>query len=187
MIKILREQSMQISRWTGGTTKQLYIYPEDADYASRNFMMRLSIATTELEQSNFTPLEGVDRVISILEGKLELSHKGHHTSLLKPHDIDRFKGEWESFAIGKVKDFNLMLKGCKGDFFFKALDGHEKIIFPVEKGIFFMYCISGKVELESCTLQQGELLITDQQVFNVHASDAKIFYGYANIVSEGGV
>ena len=63
MFKILRESDRKISNWSGGVTKELYIYPEDGNYQSRNFKFRISIATTELESSTFTKLENTNRVI----------------------------------------------------------------------------------------------------------------------------
>ena len=50
---------------------------------------------------------------------MEISHIGIYNKFLEPYDIDRFKGDWDTTAKGKVTDFNLMLKGCKGDFLFK--------------------------------------------------------------------
>ncbi len=181
MIKILGEKDIKVSRWSGGVTKQLYIYPEDSDYALRNFKIRLSIATTELEKSIFTKLEGVDRVISILEGKMEICHKDHHQKTLLPYDIDHFKGDWDTSSKGKVTDFNLMLKGCKGDFFFKEIKQEEKIIFENEKILSFIYCISGELKIENELLKAGELAVTDKNNISVNSNDSKVFYGYINI------
>lgn len=178
MIKIFREKDIKVSKWSGGITKQLFIYPENGDYATRNFTARLSIATTELEESTFTKLEGVDRVISILEGKMELTHKGYHKITLIPYDIDHFKGDWDTFSKGKVTDFNLMLKGCKGDFFFKEISGKEKIQTESENILMFIYCISGEIEAEGNVIKTGELLTAEKNEIEVDSKSAKIFYGY---------
>lgn len=50
---------------------------------------------------------------------MQLEHKGKYSKVLRPYDIDRFKGDWDTNAKGKVVDFNLMLKNCRGDFFYK--------------------------------------------------------------------
>lgn len=50
---------------------------------------------------------------------MEINHHGHYSKVLNTYEIDRFKGDWDTSSFGKVTDFNLMLKGCKGDFFFK--------------------------------------------------------------------
>ncbi len=118
MFKILRESDRKISNWSGGVTKELYIYPKNGNYQSRDFKFRISIATTELESSTFTKLENTNRVISILAGHMELEHKNHHSISLDKYQIDRFKGHWDTFSKGKVTDFNLMVKNGNGDFFF---------------------------------------------------------------------
>ncbi len=181
MFKILRKEKIKISKWSGGITKQLYIYPEDSDYTKRDFKFRISIATTELEESTFTKLEGVDRVISILEGKMELFHEGNHNAILLPYEIDRFKGDWDTSSKGKVTDFNLMLKECKGDFFFKEIKGKEKIEIESTAGILFIYCISGEIKIEDKILKEEELLVTNKINLEIYSEAAKIFYGYANI------
>lgn len=50
---------------------------------------------------------------------MEIDHKGHYCKTILKYEIDRFNGEWETTSKGKVTDFNLMLKGCKGDFSYK--------------------------------------------------------------------
>jgi hypothetical protein len=51
----------------------------------------------------------------ILSGKLELSHTDHHNVLLNEYDQDSFSGSWETKSLGKVVDYNLMMKeNCYG-------------------------------------------------------------------------
>ena len=42
--------------WSGGTTTQLTIAPAGAVYADRDFLWRVSSATVELDESDFTAL-----------------------------------------------------------------------------------------------------------------------------------
>lgn len=58
-IKVITKEQQKTSTWSGGTTTQLAIYPEDADYGKRNFTWRLSSATVEAEESVFTSLPGI--------------------------------------------------------------------------------------------------------------------------------
>lgn len=53
---------------------------------------------------------------------MDLEHKNQYSKTLLPFEIDRFKSEWDTSAKGKVTDFNLMLKSCKGDFYFKEIN-----------------------------------------------------------------
>ena len=185
MFKILRESDRKISNWSGGVTKELYIYPEDGNYQSRDFKFRISIATTELESSTFTKLENTNRVISILDGHMDLEHKNHHSISLDKYQIDRFKGHWDTFSKGKVTDFNLMIKNGNGDFFFKEFSKEEKINFPKEiKTINFIFCISEKITVDENELKQGEILVTDKKEIFVNSSEGKIFYGFAEIEEE---
>lgn len=178
MIEIIKSNNFKESKWSGGITTQLYIYPQDADYQKRNFKFRISIATTELMESNFTKLEGVKRVISILKGKMELSHKNEYDITLMPYEIDRFSGDWDTVSKGKVKDFNLMLKECDGDFLYKKINGSEKIILGKDKLIFFIYCISGKIEISENSLFENELAVGNENSVEISGKDSQIFYGY---------
>ena len=114
-IEIIRKNQHKTSKWSGGTTTELYIYPVDSLYSHRNFKWRLSSAKVEVECSTFTSLPGVSRVIMIIEGQLLLEHEGHHSVMLSALQQDSFSGEWTTRSVGKVTDFNLMLaKGYKG-------------------------------------------------------------------------
>ncbi len=178
MVEIIKSSNFKESRWSGGITTQLYIYPKDGDYQKRNFKFRISIATTELMESTFTKLEGVKRIISILEGKMELSHKNRYDITLMPYEIDRFIGDWDTTSKGKVKDFNLMLKDCDGDFLHKEINGSEKINLGEEEVIFFVYCIYGKVKISEKTLLENELAVGTGKNIAISGNNSKIFYGY---------
>jgi len=106
--KIISPQEWKISNWSGGTTSELYILPQNADFKKGNYTLRISIATVEIEESTFTPLKNVDRVLTVLEGEIELDHEGHHSSVLKQYEQDSFRGDWLTKSKGKVRDFNVM-------------------------------------------------------------------------------
>lgn len=110
-IEIIKNRDLKTSEWSGGTTTELYIFPENGNYAERNFTFRVSSATVDVEESCFTSLVGIKRLIMPLDGVLELKHKNHHSCVLKKNDIDVFLGDWETSSKGKVTDFNLMLNG----------------------------------------------------------------------------
>ena len=181
MFKIISKDAHKITRWSGGITEELYIFPEDSDYEKRNFNFRISIATTELENSTFTKLEKTKRVISILEGKMNIKHEGHHSIELNQYEIDRFYGEWDTTSEGKVKDFNLMIKNGDGDFFYKEFSKNEIINFSSEKTINFIFCISDKIIIDNVELNHEEILITDKQTVSVITNSSKIFYGTIKI------
>ena len=115
-ISILEEKDFITSDWSGGKTTQMYIYPEDSLYKNLDFKWRISSATVDLEESDFTQLNGVHRFITTLENDLKLTHDYKNFIELKPFEIYEFEGDINTHSYGKVKDFNLMLaNGATGD------------------------------------------------------------------------
>ena len=114
-IKIYKSEDFTPSRWTGGTTTQLAIFPEDADYVKRNFIWRLSTATCDLEETTFTKLPDYDRVLMVLKGDVVLAHQDVRVARLGELEQDRFDGGYHTKSFGKITDYNLMtVKGSKG-------------------------------------------------------------------------
>lgn len=114
--KLIKENDYITTEWSGGKTTQLFIYPEDSNYDARNFKFRLSSATVELGESEFTKLEGIHRFITPLNGELKLTHNHKDYINLKPFEIYEFDGGINTTSYGIVKDFNLMLgNGVKGE------------------------------------------------------------------------
>ena len=112
MIKHIKKETLVTSEWSGGTTTQLYIYPESGDYKTLNFDFRLSTATVDLETSNFTKLPGINRLIMSLDNALSLTHNDGQMIDLRPFEVDRFKGDDETISFGRVTDFNVMFNDC---------------------------------------------------------------------------
>jgi len=112
--RVIDPRNQLETQWSGGTSRELYIYPEDANYFERNFLWRVSCATVEAEKTQFTPLYGVKRWLMPLESPLLLMHTNDGEPLydisVKPYEAHCFKGEWETVSYGVTKDFNVMLK-----------------------------------------------------------------------------
>jgi len=102
------KNSARTTTWAGGTTSELYIYPENSFYAERNFSFRISTATIEQEESTFSIMTGFKRHLMLLDGELTLAHKDHHRIKLNPLEQDFFLGEWETKSEGICTDLNLM-------------------------------------------------------------------------------
>lgn len=109
-MKLIHKDDIKTKRWSGGTTSEIAIYPYDSVYADRDFIWRLSSAVIEDEESDFTPLEGYQRFLSLREGELELRHDDGEWYKIKPGDVAGFDGGRHTQSRGKVTDFNLMLK-----------------------------------------------------------------------------
>lgn len=137
-IKIIRKGENKISTWSGGTTTQLYIYPESAIYAEHNFRWRLSSAKVVADESVFTPLPRISRILMIIEGEVFIEHQGHHSTTLKAFEKDSFSGDWTTRCVGKATDFNLMTdKECSGSMDSFSIDAGEKkeVLFDHKKNV----------------------------------------------------
>ncbi len=161
-MKLIRAQEMTTIGWTGGTTTELFIHPLDGDYGKRNFNFRVSTATVETEESNFTPLLGVDRTLMVLEGEIELIHENEHSARLRKFDTDDFKGGWNTRSRGKCKDLNLMCqKGWKGSIKSYILVD-SKISIDKYEGHRLLFCLKGELEInvdgKKALLGKGDIL-----------------------------
>ncbi|MDO4785630.1 MAG: HutD family protein, partial [Fretibacterium sp.] len=107
-ISVTRREEQRVGSWAGGTTTQLAIGPEGADYAARRFEWRISSARVDLDESDFTPLPGFQRILMILEGAVHLTHEGIREVDLGPFEQDSFEGAWKTRSRGRCVDFNLM-------------------------------------------------------------------------------
>ncbi|MES2559497.1 MAG: HutD family protein [Bacteroidota bacterium] len=145
---ILPKALQHTTNWSGGTTTQLCVYPKDSTYAGRDFLFRISTATVETETSTFTSLPGFQRVLMILNGLLVITHQNHHTKTLHTFDSDRFDGGWETSAIGKVTDFNLMMaEGVTGRCKHQLLQAKQHISITVEDDFYGVYWLEGNAIL----------------------------------------
>lgn len=159
-IIVRTEKDYKVSKWSGGDTTELYLYPEDGDYRSGNFQLRISSATVEVERSEFTSLPGVERYLMIFQGHLDMIHGEKEKVSLEPYEVDHFDGGIPTVSYGKVVDFNLMLKnGAGGRMEALCLDkGEEKRIQP-EGGENFLaiYVKEGEIRIGDKNIKAQEL------------------------------
>lgn len=166
-MKIITKNSTdyRTTEWSGGKTTELFLYPEDGDYAARRFDVRISSATVETEHSVFTALPGVQRKLMLLEGELKLIHKGHRERTMQPFvDIDTFPGDWETESFGKVRDFNLMTRNdAKGRLSFVEASGETDLLIPemVGKEIIVLYLAAGSGKINDHALGETELMVIE--------------------------
>lgn len=101
---------LKVSEWSGGTTSEYFIYPNDSSVQAQNFDFRISTASIEIKASNFTQFLNHNRILLILEGETEITHQYKYSKQLKKFDIEYFSGNYDtsSSSKGKVKDFNLI-------------------------------------------------------------------------------
>ena len=165
-INVYKAEDFKTTKWSGGSTNELYIHPSTATYATGNFNFRISSATVEIENSDFTILPGVSRQLMVLKGSIKLSHKNHHERQLNKREIDCFDGSWETSAVGTCVDFNLMTKGStEGKISSVFVPAAKSLNFQMDETcefiIFYLYegnmqCCFGS---EIRDLNQGELMV----------------------------
>lgn len=128
--RIYTEDRQPESNWSGGKTKELAIFPEGSSYLDRDFIWRLSTATSDREESSFSRLEGYDRILMVLEGDVVLAHGQERSAHLGQMEQDHFDGGIKTKCFGKLeKDYNLiMAKGCEGSLEAVEITGDAKAI-----------------------------------------------------------
>lgn len=180
---ILNPQHFLTSQWAGGSSTQLYIFPDKASYAERNFEVRISTAKVEVGESTFTALPGIHRKLMILEGEIQIIHEGQYSKHLKPFDVDSFSGDWKTTAIGTCTDFNVMTTGLQQSELYYLGMGASSSYKLNPKGNcsrLFLYAVAGTANVqvlkENYILEEGSLLaIENLRVSSVSIHSAEDF------------
>lgn len=136
-MRIIRKEEYRKTFWSGGCTTEIYLYPEEGDYGKRQFDYRISSATIETEESVFTVLPGIARVILPLDNTMVLFH-GEAKIVLSPYEPYGFDGGMRTKSRGINRDFNLMMNhGKTGSVVVLIIDGETSIIEEAENTLYF--------------------------------------------------
>ncbi len=135
-IQIIDPCTRRTTEWSGGTTQELFLYPQDGAYAERRFLFRISSATVQLPESHFTPLPGVIRYLTPLSDGFYLKINGTRWQYLNNGHVLRFSGSDDVYCRGSGRDLNLMLKGAHGEM--RVLPAGESDLTP--HAFVFLYC-----------------------------------------------
>jgi environmental stress-induced protein Ves len=105
-----------------------------------------------------------------LKGNLILTHEGRYTKEMKPYDQDTFSGEWPTSSVGKVTDFNLMLKhGATGSLNHQHLKAQAQIQHHSGAERTFVYVAAGQLRFQDQLLETGDLLAYDATTLELKA------------------
>ena len=108
-ITLLKSSDFQVSNWSGGKTKQLYLSPPTGHYGKREFDYRLSTATVEVAESEFSDLSGFHRILMSLDHPLRLLNASRQEeTVLAPFTPYFFEGSDSITSRGTCTDFNLI-------------------------------------------------------------------------------
>lgn len=103
-----------VSTWKGGKTEELCIVPEDASLQERNFDLRISSATIDLERSEFSDFTGYRRYLMKLEGDIRLLIDDK-SIIIRDDEAFEFMGDEKVISLSKEpsRDFNVIIKKDK--------------------------------------------------------------------------
>ena len=164
-ITLLKSNDFQVSNWSGGKTKQLYLSPPTGHYGKRDFDYRLSTATVELAESQFSDLSGFHRILMSLDHTLHLHNASRQEeTVLAPFTPYVFEGSDSITSRGTCTDFNLIYSDHYQGQMLAISDGQE---LSQDEAIQFIYALSDLMvtgtDLPSLNLEIGQLLIVEKE------------------------
>ena len=164
-ITLLSANDFQVSDWSGGKTKQLYLSPPTGHYGKRDFDYRLSTATVELAESQFSDLSGFHRILMSLDHTLHLHNASRQEeTVLAPFTPYFFEGSDSITSRGTCTDFNLIYSDhYQGQML--AISDREEL--SQDEAIQFIYALSDLMVTgtgpPSLNLETGQLLIVEKE------------------------
>jgi len=178
---IIKKDQGTITKWADGTTRELFIYPQESSLEARDFIFRISSAKINTKHSVFTNFIGFDRYIIPLNGDLQIKHENGPYITLKPNMLHYFDGDVKTESIHTQKqliDFNLIInKKYECDIkVIKSID--IKNISYSNYDIVLIYMLNSTASFNDIKLEKGDLLIIDEKKsINFTPDDGDIFIG----------
>lgn len=163
-ISIQKEKDCKVVNWVNGTSTELFVFPADGNFQTRDFTFRISTATVEAEETTFSDFSGLTRILMILEGNITLIHEGRYTKQLAEFDQDTFDGSWPTKSQGKVRDFNVMFKeNVNANVAHFALISGQKETFKLNGTHDFFFVQNGSFRCANFEIQKNDLLIIERE------------------------
>ena len=164
-VTLLRANDFQVSDWSGGKTKQLYLSPPTGHYGKRDFDYRLSTATVELAESQFSDLSGFHRILMSLDHTLHLHNASRQEeTVLAPFTPYVFEGSDSITSRGTCTDFNLIYSDHYQGQMIAISNGQELIR---DEEIQFIYALEDLTvtvtTLSVLNLEAEQLLIVEKE------------------------
>ncbi|MEM9963761.1 MAG: HutD family protein [Asticcacaulis sp.] len=138
----------------GGQTQEMAVFPAGA--AMHNFQWRISMATVD-KAGAFSVFRGIDRHLTLLEGRMRLEVNGVWHELGAGESL-RFDGELPAFGApvsASVTDLNIMTR--RGRFSAEIIGGETGDVLPVEAGEGFLFALTA-AEVSGHVLSAFDLL-----------------------------
>jgi environmental stress-induced protein Ves len=114
--KLNTENLQIISEWSGGRTRQLFIYPYNASGGtSFDYIFEITSSTMSDEETQYTVYKNYHRILMVIKDSTTLTHEDGRIVSLGQYSYDEFDGECLTFSKGCATDYELMIrKGNKG-------------------------------------------------------------------------
>lgn len=163
-----KKEDYKTSTWAGGTTTELCLFPEGGSYAERRFDLRISSATCDLLESQFTSLPDFQRELMILDGEIHIFHKGNggeRDLVLPPAALDSFSGAEETRSVGRCTDFNVIYRAERYDVEVLPIRNVHLVVHSEDEKL-FLYL-----------LKNGSLKGEDGRMTDLSAQDSLFFDG----------
>jgi environmental stress-induced protein Ves len=145
--------------WASGTSTELFVFPENGNFQTREFDFRISTATVEAQETNFSDFTGLTRILMVLKGHLTLIHEGKYTTELATFDQDRFDGSWNTRSKGKVQDFNVMFnENYEAEVTHLPFAHNDSSNLTLHDKYYFFFIVDGKFEFNGEFASPGDLI-----------------------------
>ncbi len=177
----ISKENFVVTEWSGGSTTQLFIFPEGSDLAKRDFIWRISSATFTSTTSRFSDFSAYQRYLLPLKGELYLKHCDKYDTTLKPYDVEYFMGSWITDSTNSLdcRDFNLIVRKdvhcnlvvAKNPCFYIPKRNGTLCLFSLDEFELSVYCD----KVESVKVLKEELfIIQEKEVLNkLHINSMK--------------
>lgn len=165
------------TNWGGGITSQIAIFPENTSCKTQDFIWRVSSASVEEKETDFTIYPRYYRLIGPLDESLELQHENGEKTVLYPGDIYAFDGNEKIHSRGICRDINVMFRKDSAEgtlqFLELAVGSELRISAPLLPTVALsdcfmgVYCFSGTCSVEysgdeSKKLSEGTFLLLNE-------------------------
>ena len=154
-------QDFSRNDWSGGTSTQLVIYPSESDLSKQNFEFRISTASIDVEESQFTQFFSHKRIICSLLNPITLIHSDSQPFYLTPFVPYSFDGWMKTKCVGKTIDFNVVFNdGWDASIKVYQIDSMIDMDYIQSySDLTYLFQVKGESFINTFLLEESELLL----------------------------
>lgn len=139
-----------------GSTAQIAIHPQGADFSKGDYLWRVSSATVA-SNSPFSQFPGCDRWLVVLSGEGMLIN-GFPLLPLSPFHFSGDDLNHSELIDGAIEDLGIIYRRDKiqASMMINELRGTQTL--ALTKGMHFIFCVKGAITAENSTASEGDTL-----------------------------